>query len=201
MSVQNEITRLNAAKAAISQAIAEKGVTVPNGAKLDELGALIAAIEAGGGGGGNNVVIGEFTLTANDTMVNIRHGLGDVPRVMMMWLADALTTSTSRELVCGGLVIRAPASATSKGTVKEYSFSAYTTNTSAALAFTTNTSTAIIGKTLVTATDEISHYRAKDFDRFSNIEFNKNYFACTAVTSTAGVAHFRTDRTYRWLIA
>lgn len=49
MSVQSEITRLEAAKAAIADAIAEKGVDVPDGTMLDEMGALIAAIEAGGG--------------------------------------------------------------------------------------------------------------------------------------------------------
>ena len=54
MSVQSEITRLEAAKAAISQAITEKGVTVPNGTMLDAMASLISAIEAGGGGSGGS---------------------------------------------------------------------------------------------------------------------------------------------------
>lgn len=67
MSVQSEIARLTSAKADIISAITEKGVTVPSGAKLPDLGALIAAIEAGGGGGGG-VKIATGTVTfADDT--------------------------------------------------------------------------------------------------------------------------------------
>lgn len=50
MSIQSEITRLEAAKSAIAAAIAGKGVTVPDGTMLDGMAALIAGIEAGGGG-------------------------------------------------------------------------------------------------------------------------------------------------------
>lgn len=50
MSVQTEIGRLSGAKSAIAAAIADKGVDVPVGTKLDGMAALIAAIEAGGGG-------------------------------------------------------------------------------------------------------------------------------------------------------
>lgn len=49
MSTANEITRLGNAKAAIAAAIAEKGVTVPTGTKLDGMAALIGQIEQGGG--------------------------------------------------------------------------------------------------------------------------------------------------------
>lgn len=48
MSVQSEITRIEAAKTAIKTAIAGKGVTVPDGSKLENLAALIEGIEAGG---------------------------------------------------------------------------------------------------------------------------------------------------------
>jgi len=44
MSVQSEITRLADAKSAIATAIAGKGVTVPNGTKLDGMAALIGSI-------------------------------------------------------------------------------------------------------------------------------------------------------------
>lgn len=50
MSIQTELTRITNAKAAIKTAIEGKGVTVPDGAKLDALAALIESIEAGGGG-------------------------------------------------------------------------------------------------------------------------------------------------------
>lgn len=49
MSVGTEISRLENAKAAITTAIAGKGVTVPSGTKLDSMAALIESIQAGGG--------------------------------------------------------------------------------------------------------------------------------------------------------
>lgn len=48
MSVQTEIGRLRSAKSAIAAAIADKGVNVPDGTKLDRMAELIAGIEAGG---------------------------------------------------------------------------------------------------------------------------------------------------------
>lgn len=48
MSVQSEITRIESAKTAIATAIEGKGVTVPEGTKLDGLAALVEAISAGG---------------------------------------------------------------------------------------------------------------------------------------------------------
>ena len=65
MSVQSEITRLEAAKAAISQAITEKGVTVPNGTMLDAMAPLISAIEAGGGGGGGSPSVSATSKDVN----------------------------------------------------------------------------------------------------------------------------------------
>lgn len=67
MSVQSEITRLANAKTALATAIEGKGVTVPEGTKLDGMAALVEAIEAGGGGGTNidwrgfPVLTGTFT--------------------------------------------------------------------------------------------------------------------------------------------
>lgn len=49
MSVQSQIDRLAAAKAAIKTAIEGKGVTVPDATALDGFAALIDAIGAGGG--------------------------------------------------------------------------------------------------------------------------------------------------------
>ncbi|HIZ82812.1 MAG TPA: hypothetical protein H9668_00110 [Firmicutes bacterium] len=53
MSVQSEVSRLNAAKSDLASAITAKGVTVPGTTKLDGYAALVEQIEAGGGGGGS----------------------------------------------------------------------------------------------------------------------------------------------------
>ena len=49
MSISSEITRISNAKTAIAQSIANKGVTVPSGTKIDGMAALIDSIPAGGG--------------------------------------------------------------------------------------------------------------------------------------------------------
>ena len=51
MTIANEITRINNAKAAIKQSIENKGVTVSDTAKLDEYPALIDSISVGSGDG------------------------------------------------------------------------------------------------------------------------------------------------------
>lgn len=55
MSAKTEITRIESAKTAIAAAIEGKGVTVPEGTKIDGMAPLIEAIGAGGGGSGTNV--------------------------------------------------------------------------------------------------------------------------------------------------
>lgn len=54
MTIADQITRLNNAKAAIKQSIENKGVDVSDTALLDEYPALIDKIEGGGEGGGPN---------------------------------------------------------------------------------------------------------------------------------------------------
>ena len=49
MSIQSEIARIESAKTALATAIEGKGVTVPEGTKLDGMASLIESIEAGGG--------------------------------------------------------------------------------------------------------------------------------------------------------
>lgn len=84
MSVQTEITRIESAKTAIATAIEGKGVTVPEGTKLDGLAALVESIEAGGGGG--NIATGTLVY-ANNTWgpTTISHNLGSVPEYMIMY--------------------------------------------------------------------------------------------------------------------
>lgn len=50
MSISSEITRISNAKTAIAESIANKGVTVPDGTKIDGMATLIDSIETGGGG-------------------------------------------------------------------------------------------------------------------------------------------------------
>lgn len=50
MSISSEITRLYGVRGDILQAIADKGVTVPSGAKLSDCPSLISSISGGGGG-------------------------------------------------------------------------------------------------------------------------------------------------------
>ncbi len=51
MSISSEITRISNAKTAIAESIANKGVTVPSGTKIDGMATLIDSIPTGGGGG------------------------------------------------------------------------------------------------------------------------------------------------------
>lgn len=72
MSVQTEIDRISGNVTAALAAIAEKGVTVPDGSNSDALHELILSIQAGGGGdsvtddGNGNITINalySFTYT------------------------------------------------------------------------------------------------------------------------------------------
>lgn len=49
MSINTEIARLEAAKTALAASITSKGVTVPDGTKLDGMSALVDSIQQGGG--------------------------------------------------------------------------------------------------------------------------------------------------------
>ena len=49
MSISSEITRISNAKTAIAESIANKGVTVPSGTKIDGMATLIDSIQTGGG--------------------------------------------------------------------------------------------------------------------------------------------------------
>lgn len=59
MSIQSEIDRINGAKASIKSAISSKGVTVPSGASIEDLPALVRSIPQEGGGSVSNT----FTVT------------------------------------------------------------------------------------------------------------------------------------------
>lgn len=81
MSISSEIIRLETAKANIKEAIQSKGVTVPDGTKIDGMAEAIAAIEAGGAEG---YVKGTATHTKADGMTLT--GLSAPPQMVAMWI-------------------------------------------------------------------------------------------------------------------
>lgn len=62
-TVADKIAAIAASKAAIAQAIAAKGVTVPEGAKLAELAPLVGQISGGGGGAADTCALDRDTAT------------------------------------------------------------------------------------------------------------------------------------------
>lgn len=72
-TINDELTRIEGAKAAIATAIGGKGVTVPANAKIDDMADLIDAIQAGGGLTWNDVLkkeVTSITLTEGDSGLN-----------------------------------------------------------------------------------------------------------------------------------
>ena len=73
MSIASEITRLQGVKTDILQAIADKGVTVPDGSALDDCPELIELIPTGGGGGGQNfsVFLLNFFMNTQGSVITL----------------------------------------------------------------------------------------------------------------------------------
>ena len=95
MSVQTQIDRISGNVSAALSAIAEKGVTVPDGSNSDALAELIAAIEAGGGASGfATVATGEITLANSYANVRVLHELGTIPDVAILYLTGFNTSTT-----------------------------------------------------------------------------------------------------------
>ena len=102
MSVQTQIDRISGNVSAALAAVAEKGVTVPDGSTSDALAELIASIEAGGGGGGlpepfTAIKTGTFTLASLNYCNNyqINHGLGVKPTIFALYNDVEVTRSGS----------------------------------------------------------------------------------------------------------
>lgn len=92
MSVQSEITRIKSARDNSFTQVAAKGVTVPNGADIEDLPGLIQAIQQGGGG----IELPE-TITAGDTPI--------------MFIQDAPSV-TSTSFTATGLKLTVPRAGT-----------------------------------------------------------------------------------------
>lgn len=94
MSVQTQIDRISGNVSAALAAIADKGVTVPDGSTSDALAELIAAIEAGGGASGfAKVTKGSVTITSSisSSTLTIKHGLGQKPDIAILYNPNGFT--------------------------------------------------------------------------------------------------------------
>lgn len=87
MSIQTQIDRISGNVSAALSAIAEKGVSVPDGSNSDALHELILSIEAGGGlpTGLSKVAFGTVTPSHNVSSVKITHGLGVAPNFAILF--------------------------------------------------------------------------------------------------------------------
>lgn len=86
-----EAVRLANAKTALATAIEGKGVTVPEGTKLDGMAALVESIEAGGGG--FQVALGTFIPAETKSLnslppASIEHNAGFTPDAFIFYQAD-----------------------------------------------------------------------------------------------------------------
>ena len=106
MGIVTDLSRVKSNITAALAAIAEKGVTVPDGSNSDALAELIASIEAGSGGE-YIVEEGQFVPTQNvNTYGTIEHSLGVAPFFYGIFLSESssmnITVSTNTViLVCG----------------------------------------------------------------------------------------------------
>ena len=85
MSVQAQIDRLTGAKTNLSTWLTGNGVTVPDGALLDELVALLGDVEVGGGAkvATGTTIFSEVPSTI--TLITFEHNLGVVPKIFAIY--------------------------------------------------------------------------------------------------------------------
>lgn len=96
MSIQSEITRLETAKSAIAAAIAEKGVTVPDGTMLDGMAELIESIQAGSYNGMKleiSTLIPSEKIYSENKLIVV-HGLGVIPKLVAVMTTDTIDASS-----------------------------------------------------------------------------------------------------------
>lgn len=92
MSIATDVSRIKGNITAALAAIADKGVTVPDGSTSDALASLIASIEASEGEGTfstGTITVAEETIAA-DIIVN--HNMGVIPN-RLIWFLTAPTVS------------------------------------------------------------------------------------------------------------
>lgn len=87
MSIQTQIDRISGNISSALTAIADKGVTVPDGSTSDALAELIASIEAGGGGlpeGIAAMTSGTYIPESSVSSCTIEHGLSQMPDFLII---------------------------------------------------------------------------------------------------------------------
>ena len=101
MSIQSEITRINSAKSDIASAINAKGVTVPNGTKLDGMASLIEDIEAAA-----NPVLQTKTVTPTTAVQNVTpdSGYDGLSKVTVNAMPTATQATPSITVSAAGLI-------------------------------------------------------------------------------------------------
>ena len=128
MSIQTELTRLTNAKVAIKTAIEGKGVTVPEGTKLDALAALIESIEAGGGN--FSVETGSITFAESyiphSTPLVISHSLGKTPFAFIAY--NGAPAYSPKYQIAYLYKLSAPLTASSRAMRSHYSTVMYSNN-------------------------------------------------------------------------
>ena len=97
MSIQTQIDRISGNVSAALSAIAEKGVTVPDGSNSDALHELILSIEAGGGlpTGLSKAAFGTVTPSYGVSSVKITHGLGVAPNFAVLFGTSGTPSGSS----------------------------------------------------------------------------------------------------------
>lgn len=102
MSIGGNLQRIKGNITAALAAIADKGVTVPDGSTSDALAGLIASIQAGGGG----VIFstGIFVPAEDATSCTIQHELGVVPDIVAYWSQDV--TTVAKTMIFGVNAVR-----------------------------------------------------------------------------------------------
>ena len=86
-NLEPKINRIATAVTSALSALTAKGVTVPEGANVESLAALIESIEAGGGGGKEYKIVSGYlssTITDTDGSFTLAHNLGCTPILFMM---------------------------------------------------------------------------------------------------------------------
>lgn len=152
MSIATDVSRIKGNITAALAAIADKGVTVPDGSTSDALAGLIASIEAGGAQLYETDITPAVDVSSSDssTWITISHNLGAIPRIVII----------TRVSLIGSVQYESYFSITYNinSASKSYSVQVYH-NSSTALASETNSKPAVVVSNSQT-TDIGNEYRA-----------------------------------------